>query len=97
MLNYATNAPEYLIIVQHLKTLAYEARPNYTLIYDQFNAALKRLNTSFLGPMHWEDDAEIEEELTRLKREFKVESHLKNYQLLYKLYPVFNPKHFVQF
>uniref|UniRef100_A0A0N4Z0A8 non-specific serine/threonine protein kinase n=1 Tax=Parastrongyloides trichosuri TaxID=131310 RepID=A0A0N4Z0A8_PARTI len=91
------NCPqEYFVIANHLRTLTYYDRPKYCEIYKQLNNALIRLgNVTFLDPMDWEDDAEVQEEIVKLMAEKKIDPTTpRNEELCIKLYPCFDPKHF---
>lgn len=61
---------EFRVIAEHLRTLKYEDRPNYKLIYDQvsrtssaservaaqFAKGIRRVGTSFFEPWDWENE-----------------------------------------
>lgn len=47
------------MISDHLKTLRYDSRPNYKLIYECFIKGVKRLKTDFSAAYDWEDEKDL--------------------------------------
>uniref|UniRef100_A0A0N5CCM6 non-specific serine/threonine protein kinase n=1 Tax=Strongyloides papillosus TaxID=174720 RepID=A0A0N5CCM6_STREA len=89
--------PEYLTIATYLRTLSYYDKPKYSEIYKLLCQGLVRCgNVTFLEPMDWEDEPEVEEELKRLMNEKKIDLNTpRNEELCIKLYQCFDPKHFI--
>ena len=54
---------EFLPINNHLKSLKYDSRPDYKLIYDFFMKGVKRLKTNFSAAYDWEDEKDLLEPL----------------------------------
>ncbi|CEF65133.1 Asator [Strongyloides ratti] len=91
------NCPqEYISIANHLKTLTYYDKPKYNEIYKLLCQGLIRCgNVTFLDPMDWEDENEVQEEITKLVSDKKIDINTpRNEELCIKLYPCFDPKHF---
>lgn len=54
---------EFRPISDHLKTLKYDSRPDYKLVYDAFMKGVKRLKTDFCAPYDWEEDKDLQEDI----------------------------------
>ncbi|TKR86998.1 hypothetical protein L596_011482 [Steinernema carpocapsae] len=52
---------EWLDVMKHIRSLTYEARPNYRLIYDAFLATLTRMKVSFDDPYDWETAEDVQQ------------------------------------
>ncbi|KAI6192497.1 Protein kinase domain-containing protein [Aphelenchoides fujianensis] len=50
---------EFKDMAKHLRSLKYEDRPDYRLLYEQLMGGVRRLGTSFRRPYDWEDDDEV--------------------------------------
>lgn len=50
---------EFRSVSDHLKTLKYDTRPNYKLIYDYFIKGVKRVKSDFSAAYDWEDDKDL--------------------------------------
>ncbi|KAK0417642.1 hypothetical protein QR680_013122 [Steinernema hermaphroditum] len=88
--------PEFGAIADHLRTLGYEDRPDYRLVYDQFMKGIKRIKASFRDPFDWEDDKDIAEFMgTAISiSEKEIKNPLKGEELEWKMYPTTDPKRF---
>ncbi|KAI6194112.1 Protein kinase domain-containing protein [Aphelenchoides besseyi] len=58
---FARCPSELLEMAKHLRTLKYEDRPNYKLLYDHLMTGVRRLNTNFSKAYDWEDEKDLEE------------------------------------
>lgn len=46
---------EWIKLMQHIRSLKYETRPNYRLLYDILIETLARLKVALLDPYDWEE------------------------------------------
>ncbi|KAI6178900.1 Protein kinase domain-containing protein [Aphelenchoides besseyi] len=97
---FARCPSELLEMAKHLRTLKYEDRPNYKLLYDHLMTGVRRLNTNFSKAYDWEDEKDLEEVIdTALSitdgRKPKQKGPTQE-QLEWKLYPSTDPKAFEQ-
>ncbi|KAI6226327.1 Protein kinase domain-containing protein [Aphelenchoides fujianensis] len=90
-----SNAPRQM--AKHLRSLKYEDRPDYRLLYEQLMGGVRRLGTSFRRPYDWEDDDEVAAAVeTALEHSLGRKKPLTGEALEHKLYPTTDPKHFAE-
>ncbi|KAI1730640.1 protein kinase domain-containing protein [Ditylenchus destructor] len=51
----ATSPPEWIRMMDHIRNLKYESRPDYRLLYDMLTATMARLKITFADPYDWEE------------------------------------------
>ncbi|KAI6227661.1 Protein kinase domain-containing protein [Aphelenchoides fujianensis] len=85
------------MMAKHLRSLKYEDRPDYRLLYEQLMGGVRRLGTSFRRPYDWEDDDEVAAAVeTALEHSPGRKKPLTGEALEHKLYPTTDPKHFAE-
>ncbi|KAI6220380.1 Tau-tubulin kinase 1 [Aphelenchoides fujianensis] len=88
---------EFTDMAKHLRSLKYEDRPDYRLLYEQLMGGVRRLGTSFRRPYDWEDDDEVAAAVeTALEHSPGRKKPLTGEALEHKLYPTTDPKHFAE-
>ncbi|KAK0419442.1 hypothetical protein QR680_014147 [Steinernema hermaphroditum] len=69
---------EWMEVMTHIHTLAYETRPNYRMIYNCFMATMARLNVTFDDPYDWETPADLEKLPPKMSMKSALNSTKKN-------------------
>ncbi|KHN77751.1 Tau-tubulin kinase 1 [Toxocara canis] len=91
---------EFKPISDHLKTLKYEDRPDYLLIYDELMKGVRRLQAHFVDAYDWEDDKDVEEAhhvqtaLSIREEDKKHDKRNDSFALDFRLYPTTDRKNF---
>uniref|UniRef100_A0A1I8AII9 non-specific serine/threonine protein kinase n=1 Tax=Steinernema glaseri TaxID=37863 RepID=A0A1I8AII9_9BILA len=85
---------EFRAIADHLRPLAYDHRPNYKLIYDQFMKGINRIKATFSDPFDWEDEKDLTEFMGTALSFSGKDKAAEAAQTEWKLYPTVNPKRF---